>query len=517
MTYKPYRIFIYGFLLIALLFIQKRANAQKVYEGVLYPYNLYNINPAYTGTYEHLSILLNYRSASSKLEGMPEQLMFAIHSPVFKNMGLGLRVENYSEGLFNYLTSFIDYSYFVNINKNQILRFGISAGYSSNTIDQSNMIATDPSAIIEIAKQNFTGSKFISAAGIVYKHDNLEVSLASPILFATGKSFNSSFSASANYNFLLMNKQITLSPFIYTLYTKDLPLTFDIIVITDYKKLFQLGIGYRNRKAIILSTGITFSNFTFNYAADIGTSKLSNIYNLIHEISISYGIRKVKKEIKDSLYNPPLIVKNDSITEEKKISTDSTSILAGTNTNNKGSVNNPALNIQEKDIIVKADSTDKYSIEHDTLNNFADNQQEINITVSDSIDSENITLIKLAPGIYEFENPNENGELKKEQIDKAIAELKQQEKINSEKHVETEKNTNFLNQYYTIFMDIKKNAEIIDLNFDLIENFTISKDSTGKAYYTYGLFLTAEEANQTAQMLEKRGFEILEINKIGKN
>ena len=152
---------------MAFLSIQHKTNAQKVYEGVLYPYNLYSINPAYTGINKRLSILLNYRNASSNLEGMPKQLMFGIHSPVFKNMGLGLRVENYSEGLFNYFTSFVDYSYFVNINNNQILRFGISAGYSSNTLDQSRMLATDPSAIIEIASQNFMGSNFISAAGIV--------------------------------------------------------------------------------------------------------------------------------------------------------------------------------------------------------------------------------------------------------------------------------------------------------------------------------------------------------------
>ena len=55
-----------------------------------YMYNMNVVNPAYAGSKESISGALLYRQQWAGLEGAPKTATFSIHSPVGKNVGLGL-------------------------------------------------------------------------------------------------------------------------------------------------------------------------------------------------------------------------------------------------------------------------------------------------------------------------------------------------------------------------------------------------------------------------------------------
>ncbi|MCF6240692.1 MAG: PorP/SprF family type IX secretion system membrane protein [Bacteroidales bacterium] len=509
------------------MFTVNYTQAQKFYEGVLYPYNYYNLNPAYTGYENSTSLLLNYRSAGSSIEGMPKQIMFGIHSPIYKNMGLGLRIENYSEGLFNFFSGLIDYSYHVDINKEQSLRFGVSIGYSANSIDNSKIVASDPNAIIEIVSESFTGIRLITATGIVYRYRKFELSMALPRLFVSGNNFKPVFSSAINYRFDLMKNQVTLTPFVYTLYSKDLSLSYDVMLITNYKNRFQLGIGYRSRKALVLSTGINFSDFRINYAADIGISKITSIYNVLHEISITYGINKekAKKTIPDSLFNPPLIVSSDTLknkpfTKDSLLTADNIITVDTTKTyiTDKQDISKDSLSVQqviitdknekEKQIIVES-STGIYSINKDS-SSIDENELDSLIKNMQIKNSEQEAKIEeVSTGIYDIEENTET-----DRIDSLIAVMDIAQN-NGTLEIEEQDET-YMNQYFTILVDIENSTDAVNKNIELLEDFNVRKNTYGALLYTYGKFLTKDAAEKSALNLKNKGFKILKITQIGK-
>ncbi len=529
MIYRFYLKYIYVFL-VFFLFTANNAQAQKFYEGVLYPYNYYNLNPAYTGYENNTSLLLNYRSAGSSIEGMPKQMMFGIHSPIYKNMGLGLRIENYSEGLFNFFSGLIDYSYHVNIDKEQSLRFGVSIGYSANSIDNSKIVASDPMAIIEIASENFTGIRFITATGIVYRYNKFELSMASPRLFISESNFKPVLSTAINYQFDLMKNQIRLTPFVYALYGKDLSLTYDIMLIADYKNKFQLGLGYRNRKSLIISTGINFSDFRINYAADLSISKIASIYNALHEISITYGINnkeKTKKTIQDSLFNPALIVSKDTLIN-KPLTKDSllavnntiTGDTSKTYTPDKQQINKDSLSAQqviisnenekEEQIIVEL-STGIYSFNKDSSGVDENELDSLIKNIQIKNNEENTKTEEVSIGIYDIENIEKNTEV--DEIDSIIAVMNIAN--NNEPEIK-EEDESYMNQYFTVLVDIENSTDAVNKNIELLEDFNVRKNAYGVLLYTYGKFLTKNEAEKSALNLKNKGFKVLKITQIGK-
>ena len=537
--------------LILLFSLQNKVKAQKNYEGVLYSSNSYYQNPAYTGKTGQIALLLNYRSAASTIEGMPKQVMFGVHSPIYNNMGLGLKIENYSEGLFNYFTGYVNYAYHLKINRIQNLHFGISFGYAGNSLDYAKIAATDPSAVQEIANKYFTGNQFISAAGIVYVYKTFEVSLASPMLYGTGKSFNPTFTSLIKYSFDFHENQIILTPYLYGMYSKDLPFLYDIIVIADYKEKFQLGIGYRNRNSIIISTGVKFSNFSINYAADIGFNKLTNIYNLLHEVSITYGINPKLKTIQDSIYNLPLIVKNDTlnttdtnhIEKQNNLKTD---IIA----QNTDTLNNQNIKITDENTETINKKSDIVTDNADEKNVFTEHKNNIDKTQdikNKKVSEKNVSNIEMITGIYTLDNNSDN---KVESIDSLIAKMNINKnngyaeeltsgiydiktkngntqtnedidliiadmdiKINKP---EIEEEDEFMNQYFSILINFKKSTSAINKNPNLLENIDIIKRSNGTIRYTYGKFLTKKEADKEAYKLKKIGFAVINVDKLGK-
>ena len=99
-------------ILLTILF-SAQVSGQQDPQYTQYMYNMNIINPAYTGSTEGLAVGALYRSQWVGLDGGPETFTFNIHSPVGKQVGLGLSVISDQIGPVKETNAYVDFSYTV--------------------------------------------------------------------------------------------------------------------------------------------------------------------------------------------------------------------------------------------------------------------------------------------------------------------------------------------------------------------------------------------------------------------
>lgn len=299
--------------------------SQALLPGNLYHENAYFVNPAYAGSSGFLRSGINYRHTSSAFPGSPKLLFFGLESPVYNKMSLGGRIYVQSEGLFSLTSVYADYSYRLKLAKDQNLSFGISAGLKSTQIKHSEIIAEDPSAIIDVASRVFEGNFFESAAGIVYEWGNLELGFSVPRLFESKTKFKPAYNGLFSYKFYLKEKELEFKPSIFAYYNARQPLLYDLNLHALWRDQVMFGLTYRNTPGAIISVGYTFMDIAFQYAIEMGMQKQSGVFNNIHEVSVGYTFKKrISLPVdNDTLPEIPFITKTDTLKN------DSLKVIAG--------------------------------------------------------------------------------------------------------------------------------------------------------------------------------------------
>ena len=105
-----------------------------------YMYNMNVINPAYAGSKENLSGGLLYRQQWVGLEGAPKTATLSLHSPVGKNVGLGLSAISDKIGPVEENNIYVDFSYTLNLGGDTRLAFGLKGGATFHKIGLSSDI-----------------------------------------------------------------------------------------------------------------------------------------------------------------------------------------------------------------------------------------------------------------------------------------------------------------------------------------------------------------------------------------
>ena len=131
--------------LILLLFLTDIVCAQQDPQYTNYMYNTMNVNPAYAGTKEVLSVLGMYRAQWVGLDGAPVTSTFSLHSPIgLSNVGLGLSFVNDKIGPSDENTISVDFSYRLNFDNLSTLALGIKATANLLNVDYTKLSIYDP-------------------------------------------------------------------------------------------------------------------------------------------------------------------------------------------------------------------------------------------------------------------------------------------------------------------------------------------------------------------------------------
>jgi len=487
--------------------------SQTTLNSNLYFTNKYQLNPAYAGSEGSIYSVLDYRNTNSYSQGSPTSFNLDIHSPIFNNMGAGIRLSNNKEGLFNNTNLFVDYSYKVNFKSNHNIRFGISAGLEANQMNYSEIIAEDPAAIIEVASKNYVGNSFETSAGISYNWKNLDISFSLPQLFENKNKLGLSYLGLISYDYQLKKQEINLKPSVLLIQNNNSEINYNINLQTIWKNKYWFGIAYKNRPAFVFSAGISMYNFSVGYAIEIGTEKYSNIFKQIHEISIAYSFGRNKKPLNDSIFvNNDFDLKQD--TTKTKI--DSTEIAEKIikKENNSSDSTKTKENIVEKE--EKTNIQNNINIE-ETANgiyilkiNTSDSSEAINKlndsllikTIIKEINKEKDTLkyVEVSHGLYRIKNIKTNKFIDTDSISET--------KLNSLSIKLEENNNNYQTTYYTIIFYINDSTKHLLYKPDIIEKTNAKLEPDGTIKYFYGHFETKEEALKQLQKLKQLGIKI---------
>ena len=296
-------------LLLTMLFALQM-NAQQDPQYTQYMYNMNIINPAYTGSTEGLAVGALYRSQWVGLDGGPETFTFNIHSPIGKQVGLGLSVISDQIGPVKETNAYVDFSYTIPVGTVTKLAFGIKGGFTFHDIGLTDVFTMDPNDPFFENNINETTPN-IGAGVYFYKPNKYYISASVPNILngvhldTNGTKIGSEtehFFAAAGYVFDL-SENFKLKPHALLKYATDAPLSYDINANVFMYDLVEIGVGYRLQDSFSGMINFqVYDNLRIGYAYDAIRSDLNIVTNSSHEIFINFDLNFSSKVSRSPRY-----------------------------------------------------------------------------------------------------------------------------------------------------------------------------------------------------------------------
>ena len=299
-------------LILFALVIAQEITAQQDPQYTQYMYNMNIINPAYASISEGLSIGALYRSQWVGLDGGPETFTFNIHSPVGKQLALGLSVISDKIGPVEETNAYVDVSYTIPVGMETRLAFGVKGGFTFHdiAIAESQIALVDPGDPFFAQAINETTPN-IGAGVYFYKPNKYYISASVPNILngvhldANGTKIGSEtehFFAAAGYVFDLSDS-FKLKPHALLKYATDAPISYDLNANLFMYDLVEVGVGYRLDDSF--SGMVNFQvmdNLRIGYAYDAIQSDLDIVTNSSHEVFINFDFNFSSKVSRSPRY-----------------------------------------------------------------------------------------------------------------------------------------------------------------------------------------------------------------------
>nr|WP_294936235.1 type IX secretion system membrane protein PorP/SprF [uncultured Flavobacterium sp.] len=158
------------FALLLMAAITSEVQAQQDPHYTQYMYNMNVMNPAYAGSKEKLAVGILYREQWTNVDGAPKTATLALHSPVGKNVGLGLSAVSDKIGPVEENNIYADFSYTLNLGGEHRLALGLKAGVTFHKAglfsDIGNGYVPQPGDVA--FSENVSNTYFNVGSGIFY-------------------------------------------------------------------------------------------------------------------------------------------------------------------------------------------------------------------------------------------------------------------------------------------------------------------------------------------------------------
>ncbi len=294
--------------IIAVILFTVSAKAQQDPQYTQYMYNMNIINPAYAGSYDALSLNFLARTQWVGIDGAPQTLTLGAHSPVGKNVGLGLSVIVDKLGPVQEQNLYGDFSYTLNMSDNAKLALGLKAGFTFFNANLSQLQTTNPNDIafinnnIERVLPNF-------GVGAYYYTDKFYAGLAIPNLLETfhfEKKGGQVSRASERKHFFLtsgyvfdLSEDLKLKPSVMVKAAEGAPLSIDFSGNVLISEKFELGLSYRLDESVSALVNVRArKNLRIGYAYDYTLTNLGNFNSGSHEIFLLFNFDFERTKIK---------------------------------------------------------------------------------------------------------------------------------------------------------------------------------------------------------------------------
>lgn len=301
---------LYFIAILALSVTELRAQQDPHYTQ--YMYNMSVMNPAYAGSKEGVSGGFLYRKQWVEIEDAPTTGTFFIHSPVGRNVGLGLSVISDKIGPVEENNFYADFSYTLNLGGEHRLAFGMKAGVTMHKIDFNTIYPTLPDLNDDVFGNGNPNKTFLNVgSGVFYYTEKYYIAFSVPNMLKTkyldfdGRQYGTEelhYFLTGGYVFDI-NSNLKFKPFAMVKSSLNAPTSFDVSTnFMLYDKL-ELGATYRIEDSFgaMVNFAIT-PNLRIGYAYDHIVSDLNTVTPSSHEVMLLFDLNFPKKVSRSPRY-----------------------------------------------------------------------------------------------------------------------------------------------------------------------------------------------------------------------
>jgi type IX secretion system PorP/SprF family membrane protein len=277
-----------------------------------YMYNMSVMNPAYAGSKESVSGGFLYRKQWVEIEGAPTTGTFFIHSPVGRNVGLGLSVISDKIGPVEENNFYADFSYTLNLGGEHRLAFGLKGGLTMHKIDFNFISTTLPDVGDGVFGSGNPNNTFLNiGSGVFYYTDKYYVAFSVPNMLKSkyldfdGRQYGTEvihYFLTGGYVFDI-NPNLKFKPFAMIKSSVNAPTSLDVSTnFMLYDKL-ELGATYRVEDSFgaMVNFAITPS-LRVGYAYDHIVSDINVVTSASHEVMLLFDLNFPKKVSRSPRY-----------------------------------------------------------------------------------------------------------------------------------------------------------------------------------------------------------------------
>jgi len=281
-------------MVLLLLCLSFKVEAQQATLYSQYMFNPFTINPAYAGSRKSFSAVMLYRNQWLGMDGAPKSASLSVHTPLEgKKVGLGFNIINDKIGPTNNLGIFGTYAYRLSLGDGT-LSMALRAGTYRYQLDGN---AIEYKNVDKFTGASIAGS-FIPSFdfGLYYYTKTLYGGLA--INHVTGGKVDfdntSDLSTQLTRHFMLnfgyaiiINRNLIFKPSTLIKYTASAPANYDINLSVLLKETFWLGVSYRSSQDLVFITEFNITDILrAGYSYDLGLNSLTEFNNGSHELFI---------------------------------------------------------------------------------------------------------------------------------------------------------------------------------------------------------------------------------------
>jgi type IX secretion system PorP/SprF family membrane protein len=281
------------------------AQAQQDPHYTQYMYNMNVINPAYAGSKENLSLGLLFRKQWVDVEDSPTTFTATGHSPVGKNVGLGLSIISDRIGPVEENNIYGDFSYTLNLGGEHRLAMGMKAGVSLQKIGLNSQIASSLPVPTDGAFAEDTSNANLNVgAGLFYYTNKYYLALSVPnMLKSAHLDYNGvQYGSEVQHYFFTggyvfdLNPTLKFKPFFMVKSAFNAPTSLDVSTNFLFFEKFEIGATYRLQDSFGAMVNYKISDgVRLGYAYDYIVSDLKVTTPSSHEFIVLFDLNFPKK------------------------------------------------------------------------------------------------------------------------------------------------------------------------------------------------------------------------------
>lgn len=277
-----------------------------------YMYNMSVINPAYAGSKESISGGVLYRKQWVEIEDAPTTGTLFVHSPVGRNVGLGLSIINDKIGPVEETNFYGDFSYTLNLGGEHRLAFGMKAGATMHKVDFETIYPTLPDVGDGVFGSSNPNETFFNlGSGAFYYTDHYYIAFSIPNMLKakyldySGVKYGGEemhYFLTGGYVFEL-SSQWKLKPFALVKTSFGAPASWDVSLNALYDERFEIGATYRREDSFGAMVNIqVLPGLRIGYAYDHIVSDLDVVTPSSHEFMLLFDLNTSKKVSRSPRY-----------------------------------------------------------------------------------------------------------------------------------------------------------------------------------------------------------------------